>query len=81
MRATVVTALEESRRLGEQVTMNVLHKELTFTGRIVRIEAGEGFAVLEHPDGRRRGLYFILGGSLKTADGREVPFPVDGVAR
>ncbi len=81
MRARIVAALEEARRLGEQVTMEVLHKETKFSGRVVRVDPGEGFAVLEHPDGRRRGLYFILGGSLKTADGREVPFPVDGVAR
>lgn len=81
MRQQIVSALEEARRMGEQVTMNVQHKDVTFTGRVVRIEAGNGFAVLEHIDGRRKGLYFILGGSMKTPDGREIPFPLDGVAR
>ncbi len=81
MRAQIVKALEEARRLGGQVTIDVLHKETKFTGRVIRVDPEEGYAVLEHPDGRRRGLWFILGGSLKTSDGREIPFPLDGVAR
>jgi hypothetical protein len=81
MRDKVVSALEERKKLGEEVTVHSLAKKLTFTGNVVRIDSDEGFVVLEHIDGRRRGLYFILGGSLSTKDGQEVPFPMDGVAR
>jgi len=81
MRERVVAVLEEKKRLGEPVTVSVLHKEVSLTGRVVRIEPEEGFVVIEHVDGRRRGLYFILGGSLKTKDGQEIPFPLDGVPR
>ena len=48
---------------------------------MVRVESDEGFVVLEHVDGRRRGLYFILGGSLKTPAGQDIQFPLDGVPR
>lgn len=81
MRDRIAALLEEKKRLGESVTMNSLHKEIEFTGRPIRIEAEEGFAVLEHVDGRRRGVYFILGGFVRTKDGQEYPMPVDGVPR
>lgn len=81
MRDKVVAVLEEKKRVGEPVTVTSQHKEISLTGRVVRIEPEEGFVVVEHVDGRRRGIYYILGGSLKTQDGQEVPFPVDGVPR
>jgi hypothetical protein len=80
-RTKIVSVLEEKRRLGEPVTITVEHKEVVLTGRVLRIEPEEGFVVLENVDGRRRGLWFILGGSLKTRDGQEIKLPVDGVPR
>ena len=81
MRAKIVSVLEEKERTGEPVTITVEHKEITLTGRVVRIAPADGFVVLENVDGRRRGLYFILGGSMKMKDGQEIKFPVDGVPR
>ncbi|HZE88384.1 MAG TPA: hypothetical protein VE404_02485 [Verrucomicrobiae bacterium] len=81
LRQEIVELLREKKRSGETVTMMVEHKELTFTGRVVRVEPEEGYAVLENVDGRRRGCYFILGGHLKTRDGNELAFPIDGVPR
>jgi len=81
VREEIVEALEASKRRGEPVTMKVEHKDLTFSGRVIRIEPEEGYAVLENVDGRRRGCYFILGGSLTTKDGRRIAFPIDGVPR
>ncbi|MBI3450347.1 MAG: hypothetical protein HY049_15710 [Acidobacteria bacterium] len=81
LRQEIVDLLKEKKRSGEIVTMLVEHKELTFTGRVVRVEPEEGYAVLENVDGRRRGCYFILGGHLTTRDGNELAFPIDGVPR
>jgi hypothetical protein len=81
VREEIVEALKASKRSGEPVTMMVEHKDLTFNGRVIRIEPAEGYAVLENADGRRRGCYFILGGTLKTQDGREIALPIDGVPR
>jgi len=81
LRAQILSILEEKKILEEPVTIGVDSKEIVFTGRIVRIVPDEGFAVLEHPDGRRRGLWYILGGTLKTNDGREYKLPMDGLAR
>jgi hypothetical protein len=80
-RAKAVALFEEKKRLGEEVTVTVQHKSITFTGRVVKIAAEDGFVVLEHVDGRRRGLYFILGGHAEAKDGQKVELPVDGVAR
>jgi len=81
MRARIVALLEEKKRTGEEVDIEVQHKEVRFTGRVIRIEPEAGFVVLENVDGRRRGLYFILGGHLLTKEGLKVDFPVDGVPR
>jgi hypothetical protein len=81
VREKIVDALKASKRSGEPVTMTVEHKDLTFNGRVIRIEPAEGYAVLENADGRRRGCYFILGGVLRTQDGREIALPIDGVPR
>ena len=80
-RAMILAVLEEKKLLGESVTIGLDTKEVTFTGRIIRIVPGEGFTVLENVDGRRRGLWYILGGTLKTGDGREFKLPMDGLAR
>jgi len=81
VRGQIVELLQEKKRTGETVSMTVEHKEITFSGRVIRIEPSEGYAVLENVDGRRRGCYFILGGKIRTGDGREMILPVDGVAR
>jgi hypothetical protein len=81
LREKIVSTLEEKRRAGETVTIEVEHKEIKFNGRVLRVEPEEGFVVLENVDGRRRGLWFILGGHLTTQDGKEIRFPVDGVPR
>src|SRR5262245_15586793 len=81
LRQTIVSTLEEKKRSGETVTIEVEHKEIKFNGRVLRIDPDEGFVVLENIDGRRRGLWFILGGHLTTHDGKQIKFPVDGVPR
>ncbi len=80
-RAKAVALFEEKKRLGEEVTVTVEHKSITFTGQVVRIEPEDGFVVLEHVDGRRKGLYFILGGHAEAKDGQKIELPVDGVPR
>jgi|SRR6266850_1115480 len=81
LRLQIVDLLKERKRSGQPVTMTVEHKEFAFTGRVIRVEADEGYAILENADGRRRGCWFILGGKLTANDGAEIDFPVDGVAR
>jgi len=68
--------LEEKRRDGEQVTIEV--GKVTFTGRIFRLSLEEGWIALEHIDGRRRAFIIMEGGKIKTQDGLETPLPAAG---
>ncbi len=80
-RSLILSLLEEKKLLGEPVTIGLDTKEIEFTGLVIRIVPHEGFAVLENVDGRRRGLWYILGGTLKTRDGQVLKLPMDGLAR